>query len=929
MNIDTIAELAAVRAGRGVIVTAFVASLAAGLGGCGSTGTSTASRNSNNAFNAQSYAAPGFDQANVEGLYDPAYYQGEGQRVGLPNRWVSEAQDSTMELQAQRAQAQADDINARADELARSAEADDVIHAALSQRDIADAAARRMEQTYDAKLGKFVQEIDAQKLAFETEHRKNERILETQVREHEAFVRQLRAQAENSWSTALAEHDKMLAERDAVNERGNATVDQMVRTAEMTEQRAFERVRNLRVESSSISDQTTAEVGELDQQIRTARSETEARADELMQLARTIEAESKARVSEIFAQAESLESEGADTAFRLNLVELHVDYNDQLEEANQLREQAIQLGQNTEAEAQRRLAEAEENLELARVMFEEAKEGVAARLAQAMARSEVTDAQANEIERSARAAFVAAEVEARVTAAREQAAHQRALAQSEFDKIRAEAQAEAQKAEAKLRAQIAKQAQKGQVNLPGEFKGPQIDASAPTPELARGSFNTEGVRADRIADFRIALAKASQLRAEADAFRNEAQANHDDEYADFTMWWESKRAGHATTVTEIESFQKENAARVDELLAQADGLSAAAEAARRRAEAHADSGRKETIAQASLLRAEAEAEERRAAARIAQVFARAESVRRNGRAIVRNLEARRDATLRRGTAQSKQLLTEAAALEQSERAKLDQLNEQIDAARTILAAELRRLDQSASSYLAVARSDYNEGLADADAAERIGIASAAELSAAQVAERRRTQAEIEFMTDVARSGEMIAQARVDRFLAGADAELGFAQSRDLAFRADIDATRRIADAQVSERYASADARELSVLARFDRRMAQNESNRNRAFAQAFLQGEIQRTHAERAVAAAQAHQDLLNEAVARLDRAQQQFNQTAQPEWDTRLAMPANFTTSVDPASPSNGQFYTSPNRPQPEFNKGNFGSTFVIAPTD
>jgi len=368
---------------------------------------------------------------------------------------------------------------------------------------------------------------------------------------------------------------------------------------------------------------------------------------------------------------------------------------------------------------------------------------------------------------------------------------------------------------------------------------------------------------------------------------------------------------------------------VKELLAKADGLEAAAEASRQRAETEADSSRKVTVAETALLRSEAAAEERRASARVAQVFARADAVRRNGRAVVVNLEARRDATQRRGTAKAKQLLTEAAALEQSGEATLAQMHEQIDAARTILKAELRRLDQSSGSFIAVARSDYNEALAKADSFERIAIASAAELSAVQIADRRRAEAELAYLNDLARNGEVIAEARIDRFLAQADAQMGLAQAGDLATRAQITADRRIADAWVGGQYASADAREMAVVATFDRRLAQNEANRNRAFAEAFLQGEIQRTHAERAVAAAEAHQDMLNEAVARLDRAQAVFQQTAQSDWDTRLALPGDFTTSYEPVSLPSGETYTGPQFSTPSFEQDDFGSTFVIAPTE
>jgi len=937
MTIATLtASCAAVR-GRRVLVTSFVSALAAslstGMGGChASSSDRTASGVTNRVGQPipAGFTAPGFDQSNMSGLYEVGYFAEEGQRTGLPARFVSEAQDASTELAAFRAEAQAFDINARSAELTAIAEADAALQEARTSRDVAEAEARRMAETFDAELGALVEQIDARRTAFESRQIASERSLEAEVREYEALVAKLRSRADADWSNALAEHERMLAERDAVQARGEATIDRMVRTAEMTEQRTAERVRTLRVDAESKRDSTSAEADELAQQIATARKQTDAEAAELLQFARTLEAESRSRVAELRAQADALEATDADSGHRLSTIGLHVSYADQLEEANSLREQAVQLGQRSSADTQRRRAEAEENLELARVMFEEANEGVEARLDQAIARSRVMEARADEIERTARAAFVAAEVEARVAAAREQAAHQRALAGSEFEKIRAEAEVEAQEFETRLRGKIAKQAQRGKVTIGSDEPGEALTASAATPELARGSIRAARIGADRKAAFRVGLADAARLRLEADALRDEARATHDEEIADFTLWWEQKRASHETTLAELSALHLENEARVSELYARADGLEAAAEASRRRGESDADSTLKEVVAQATLLRRQADAEERRAASRIAQVFARAEATRRNGKAFVMNLEARRDATIRRGTAEVRQTLTEASSLEQSGAAQLAQLHEQVDAARTVLEAELRRLDQSSGSFLAIARSDYSEALAEAESAERIAIATAAEASAVHAADRQRAEAEFAYMNDVARSQEIVAEARVDRFLARSDAELGIAQAHDIASRAGISSRRRAADAWVGGQYAAADAREMSVVARFDHRLAQNEANRNRAFAQAFLEGEMQRTHAERAVAAAQAHQDMLNEAVARLDRAQATFQQTAQTDWDTRLAQPGDFTTNYEPVSVPAGEFYTGPRFERPAFDEsGGFGSTFVIAPTE
>ena len=87
--------------------------------------------------------------------------------------------------------------------------------------------------------------------------------------------------------------------------------------------------------------------------------------------------------------------------------------------------------------------------------------------------------------------------------------------------------------------------------------------------------------------------------------------------------------------------------------------------------------------------------------------------------------------------------------------------------------------------------------------------------------------------------------------------------------------------------------------------------------------------AERAVAAAQAHQDMLNEAVARLQRAEATFQQTAQTDWDTRLALPGDFQGSYEPTSMPAGEFYNGPRFERPTFEQDDFGSEFVIAPTD
>lgn len=873
-----------------VLVTALVASLAAGLGGCSSSSKSGSSKSFETSGLASQSTARIAPEATV-GQYTAKTYTEEASVINLPDQWLSEAQYGTATVEARRAAAEAAKLQASAGSRESFAAAETALSEAYSMKQTELARAQMMSGVYDAQLGQQRTEIEARQHAFESEARRREAFLASSISEWQAEVERMRSAADAAWMDSVARHEKLVAERHAVGLRGQATIDQMVQVADLTAQRAAEKVTALRTEAESVTENTQAQVSELNATIASVSQQTAARVGELRQQAESLREETISIVTELNAEADAMTLQDVEGEYGLALRQAQVSFDGALTEAGDLRSLAVEKRMLAAAESQRRLAELRQSEENTRAAYEEAMTHIASTLEKTRAAISVKRAEAERIEKTARGAFVQAEVDAKAKAVIAESTHQRELAEQQFQALRAEAEAEAAALQAKLYRQIAKEMKAGKVALkPQTGKNSGVPASTePTPEFQDAAAKTPVVEPDRIAQFKTALAEVTKIRVQADADEAEALAMRDAETGQFNAWLEESSARHAAWQARIDAFGRQSDAEIASLLSRAEAVVVSAEAARERSFVHAESDKQGTMARIVSLKAKASATEKKNFARVEQLLAQAETTARNGDSEVRTLEVRRDSTLRRGTARSRALLAEAEALDQSQRAVVSRMQSEIDSARKILASEMRRLDQSAETFIAVAKANHDEQKVLADTFERISVANATELTATHIASNKQADASVEYLRRVVDANALSAGAEVDRMVADASAKLGFQEAANLAYRGEIEAREQIALAAAGEQRAIADAQEQVVRSRFDSRVASTLASRDRAYAEVYLNNFQQDAKTRQAFADAARFDEMASAALQRLNAAARSFGRTADENWDARLAMPGTF----------------------------------------
>jgi hypothetical protein len=647
-------------------------------------------------------------------------------------------------------------------------------------------------------------------------------------------------------------------------------------------------VSELRTQSRTVSEQTNATVAEINSSLKTEGEKATAEVADLRQQATSLRIQATAEVNDLNAEADALEKMDIEQLYNIKMVGAKSEFDKQVADAEQLRMNADAMKTASGAEIDRRRGEAKKTLEDARTEYTDALSKSETLLQKSKADVAVAFAQADRLEREARARFVKAEIEARVAAIREQAKHQSSIAEAQFDKVRSEVDAQAAEIQAQVTRDLATQTAAGSVSLPGNNKQPKAGPTSgeAVPAVTASNAKPVVVPADRVATFKTALAEVAKLRSQADAAERTAVADSEQRVAGVGSWWKEQVAAHDATMAELDGLERKMAATYADMTNSSDSKLAAATAGRTKAEVDAEAFRKETGAKVATLRAKSDATSKKAAARIALLMTQADALERNSKSRLEALTVKRDATMRRGEAMSQQLLTEANSLESSQRAVVAQMREEIRSSESILSSELARLDRAAATFVEVAKANFEEGKVNADSFERIAVANAGDLQAQNLAFRKTAQANVEFARSLATSGELLAQAEVTRLNAKADHGMATFNANDIIARSAIDTQKRINDAAAESTFAAADAKDRAIRARFESRIAATESDRNRAYAQLYLNNQQQAARRDQAFANAAAHREYSNLALARLEAAGVSFSRTVDENWDSRLAMP-------------------------------------------
>lgn len=878
---------------RPVYITALVAALAA-ASGC-STGNKQAKYNGQ--WDADENAKASLANVTLHsgetvGSYDRNYFNTQGQASRLPSVWVSEAHGAVAEIEARRAAAQAMRVrrDAQTSELSSVADAD--MTAAMTREQIALAEAEKARRVVSSITDEHFGKVAASEQALNSRSRMQGSMLAALRQEREAEFAKMRSAAETEWDQASAEHQRMLAERQSVSDRGAAEIGQMVKVAEMTESKTHARLVDLRNTSAQLSQQTTARVADLNQQIQSLAQRTASEAFRLREQAASLKEQTNAMQAELLARAGAIETSGVEQQFNFSVQSSDLAFDQVKASVQQARQQAQAGRTEADAEAARMRSESEKSLQLAEADFQQQQASIETFRSDGQSEVFVVRAKADRIESDARSKFVTAQAEALASALRHQSAQDFALSETQFQQIKAQAFTDASNIKAQVAQTLAQKLQAKDVEFTPtpDQTGQKTGPNDPNPEFQNAPNKPIVVEPEHIASFKTALADSMRLRQQADALDQALMATYQERHAQLESWWQQQQTLRNEAIAHANAFEQRATAQAEEMLASAANEFRRGEAERDRSKVEAEARRKEAVAQIVNLRAEAEAVRQRGDAKVTEFLSLADATDRSGAAEVRALEVQRESANRRGDAKVKELLAQAESLEKSQNAVLAQMRQEIASAQTILKAELARLDQSAQSFIAVAKASFDEATTIADTFAQKSHIEIAQLHAENESGNRMALADINHQRNVIDADQLVGEAGVDRMMAQANFHRGVAEAADGSRRAAILAQAQVHDAAITAQLASADASEESVRARFDSRIAQVQAERNIAYAKKYLSEQETRARVEQAVAASNAYKAMSNQALAGLSNRTRQFETAAKQNWDQRLAMPATYT---------------------------------------
>jgi hypothetical protein len=177
---------------------------------------------------------------------------------------------------------------------------------------------------------------------------------------------------------------------------------------------------------------------------------------------------------------------------------------------------------------------------------------------------------------------------------------------------------------------------------------------------------------------------------------------------------------------------------------------------------------------------------------------------------------------------------------------------------------------------------------------KLNDATREEMIVANDAQRQIDLADAGRMKRFNEANQLVAQAAVERAMADADADYGIAAAADMLARVGARTDLAIAKATTSEQFIVADAEDRATRAVFDSRIVSTLAERDQAYAEVWLEGQRERVRREQAVALAAAYQELSSQAVNRLNEQTADFNEVAQDNWHSALAMPSPLPEPMD-----------------------------------
>lgn len=812
-----------------IVITTLVSALAGALGACSTTVNTAAQKSFNQtAALASTQIAPNV----TAGRYDSGFYSGQAREVNAPREWVNEAVAQSALLKLQRAQAEGARVEAAANRTTSLAQADEMLAEAAALHQIAGFEAQRQRTAQSIRFNQLEEEIRAHQTLSEISQRSGQIEIGSVMSDLKGQVSMMTAEADAAWAAAQIECERLHAEHERVSAQGRAIIGQMNEQVQLVGQRADHRITSLEEQSQATLRRAQAEAQLLSQQARSHLSAGKDRQTDLSKQAEYVVSQATVESNRLNAEATRIESSNIEGTYRSSIAQATQNHDWAKTRGNELRETAMQKLNSYTAQFTSARQQADYQFTSDSAAHQRAVDALAAEDRQVKATYSIALSRAQEFEFDARQTFVQTEI-----------SRDRTGRPSSEVRFNAEQKADA---------------------LAAAFRAVTGNDPAAVDILSETEHGDAFVSAVARSDQMRASAKSTFERSIADVASRRTQAE---------IAFEDAHAVYRNTKAQIASSEMNATTEVEQMFAQADALLKQSERDFEQACINAASTRDQAIAHAQQLRTSAVATVADAASKSAQLKSDSEAAFATAQALATEFEQKKQAVLAAAQAQSNQFLAQADLVRSEKSRCISDLNDRIAASKGLLDAELARLETVARQTFEVARLEHEEAMLIASTFERIGTARVEALAAQNVlSAQNRSNALARTQTDLNTERSLV-QARIDSGLAQADTTLDAFETEDSLRRARAHALEQIMLAYVEHQHATAEAEESTIVARFNSRLAQLQADRDRAYAQAYV--DRQRTQTELLTAGAPVPPALSDATLARLEMAALNIRQAA------------------------------------------------------
>lgn len=812
-----------------IVITTLVSSLAAALGACSTTTHSSGKADFNRtAGQASAQISPDA----TTGRYDTTFYSSQAKTSHAPFEWVNEANAQSAMLKLQRAEAEGTRVEAAANKVTAIAQADEMLAEAAALHQIAGFEAERQRTAQDVRFNQLEEEIRAHRALSDITQRSGQIEISGVMSDLKGQVAMMQAEADAAWASAQVDCERLHSEHDRVAQQGSAIIEQMNEQVDLLGKRADRTAASLEAQAQATRDRAQAEAQLLAQQSRSQLSAGKDRQSELCQQADFVVQQASVESTRLNAEASKIESSNIEGTYRSSVAQAEQSFEWAKTRSGELRQTAMERLNGFTAEYTRARQDADYQFTSDSAAHQCSLDALTAEQRQVNASYSISMSRAQDFEFDARQTFIHAEMAADTTG-------------RPVSEVRASAEQAADE-------------------LAAAYRSTSGSDPASVDILSSSEYGDA---------FVVAVADSDHMRSVAQSTYERSMVDIEARRTQVEIAFENAHSTYKNTKSSIAASESKATSEVEQMFAEADALQQQSQRDYEQARINAESVRDQALAHAGQLRTQAQAVVASADAKATQLRTDSDAAFATAQAIANEFNQKRGAVLAAAEAQSQQFLARADLVRSDKSRRTADLNDRIAASQNLLEAEMARLKTVAQQNYEVASLEHEEAMLIASTFERIGTARVEALAAQNVfSAQNRANALARSEHNVNTERDLV-HTRIDNSLAQADAALDSFETEDSLRRARANALEQIMLAYVEQQHATAEAEESTIVARFNSRLAQLQADRDRAYAQAYV--DRQRGLTDQATAGVTMPPALSDSTLARLEAAASNIRQAA------------------------------------------------------